>query len=72
MLLLASGSVAAHGVTLRIADQKGNMRAELEAAQQLNDLSYRIEWAEFPAAAPLAEALNAGAVDAGRSVILSR
>ncbi|QZY92037.1 ABC transporter substrate-binding protein [Pantoea dispersa] len=65
MLLLASGSVAAHGVTLRIADQKGNMRAELEAAQQLNDLSYRIEWAEFPAAAPLAEALNAGAVDAG-------
>lgn len=60
-----STSVTAETVTLRIADQKGNMRAELEAAQQLNNLNYRIEWAEFPAAAPLAEALNAGAVDAG-------
>jgi sulfonate transport system substrate-binding protein len=52
-------------VTLRIADQKGGMRAVLEAANQLQGLGYQIKWHEFPAAAPLAEALNAGAVDAG-------
>lgn len=63
-LALASAS-SAQAVTLRIADQKGNMRAEMTAAHQLDKLSYAIEWVEFPAAAPLAEALNAGAVDAG-------
>lgn len=52
-------------VVLRVADQKGNMRAQLEAAGKLKDLPYKIEWAEFPAAAPLAEALNAQAVDVG-------
>lgn len=56
---------AAEPLTLRIADQKGNMRAQLEAADALKDLPYKIQWSEFPAAAPLAEALNAGAVDAG-------
>jgi sulfonate transport system substrate-binding protein len=56
---------AAEPLTLRIADQKGNMRAQLEAADALKDLPYVIQWSEFPAAAPLAEALNAGAVDAG-------
>ncbi|MFH8134473.1 ABC transporter substrate-binding protein [Pantoea osteomyelitidis] len=64
-LLLSGVAAQAETVTLRIADQKGNMHAEMEAARQLDNLSYRIEWAEFPAAAPLAEALNAGAVDAG-------
>lgn len=50
-LALASAS-SAQAVTLRIADQKGNMRAEMTAAHQLDKLSYAIEWAEFPAAAP--------------------
>ncbi|MCY0386589.1 ABC transporter substrate-binding protein [Robbsia sp. Bb-Pol-6] len=59
------GIADAAPLTLRIADQKGNMRAQLEAANALQNLPYRIEWSEFPAAAPLAEALNAGAVDAG-------
>ncbi len=65
--LLGTGVVAqANGsVTLRIADQKGNMRAQLEATSLLKNVPYHIEWAEFPAAAPLAEALNAGAVDVG-------
>ncbi len=66
LLLAASAALAAETLTLRIADQKGSMRAQLEAADGLRDLpGYRIQWAEFPAAAPLAEALNAGAVDAG-------
>ena len=67
LMLLALGGVAAaqDRVTLRIADQKGGMRSQLEAANALQNLNYDIRWAEFPAAAPLAEALNAGAVDAG-------
>ena len=63
--LLAVQGIAAERLTLRIGDQKGNMRAQLEAADALRDLPYDIHWAEFPAAAPLAEALNAGAIDAG-------
>ena len=64
-LLAATQALAADRLTLRIGDQKGNMRAQLEAADALRDLPYDIHWAEFPAAAPLAEALNAGAIDAG-------
>lgn len=52
-------------VTLHVGDQKGGMRSQLEAANRLEGLPYKIEWAEFPAAAPLAEALNAGAIDVG-------
>lgn len=41
------------------AQLQGNLDGELEG------LGYDIQWSEFPAAAPLAEALNAGAVDSG-------
>ncbi len=51
--------------TLRVGDQRGNARALMEAAGVLDGLPYRLEWSEFPAAAPLLEALNAGAIDAG-------
>ncbi|MCJ2068903.1 ABC transporter substrate-binding protein [Methylobacterium sp. J-030] len=50
---------------LRVGDQRGNARALMEAAGVLDGLSYRLDWSEFPAAAPLLEALNAGAIDAG-------
>ncbi|QFZ87021.1 aliphatic sulfonate ABC transporter substrate-binding protein [Variovorax paradoxus] len=50
---------------LKAGDQKGGLRALLEAAGGLGGLGYDIQWSEFPAAAPLAEALNAGAVDSG-------
>ncbi|RZT29312.1 ABC transporter substrate-binding protein [Cupriavidus agavae] len=50
---------------LKAGDQKGGLRALLEAADGLKGLAYDIQWTEFPAAAPLAEALNAGAVDSG-------
>ncbi len=50
---------------LRVGDQRGNARALMEAAGVLDGLPYRLEWSEFPAAAPLLEALNAGAIDAG-------
>jgi sulfonate transport system substrate-binding protein len=50
---------------LRAGDQKGGLHALLEAAGELSNLPYDIKWSEFPAAAPLAEALNADAVDFG-------
>ncbi len=50
---------------LRAGDQKGGLRALLESAGELKNLPYDIKWAEFPAAAPLAEALNADAIDFG-------
>jgi len=49
---------------LRIGDQKGGLHALMNAANVL-DISYRIEWMVFPAAAPLFEALRSGAIDAG-------
>jgi sulfonate transport system substrate-binding protein len=65
-LFLAASVVAVNAeTTLRIGDQKGNARAVLEAAGALAGASYRIEWLEFPAAAPLLEAAGAGAIDAG-------
>src|ERR1700712_5518859 len=57
-------SAAAQG-TLRVGDQKGNSQAVMEAAGVLKDVPYKIEWKEFPAAAPLLEALGAGAIDTG-------
>src|SRR5437764_1369263 len=50
---------------LKIGDQKGGSQAVMEAAGVLKDLPYRVEWRQFPAAAPLLEALNAGAIDSG-------
>ncbi|GJD96390.1 ABC transporter substrate-binding protein [Methylobacterium iners] len=68
VLLALLGPVAPAGArdaVLRVGDQRGNARALMEAAGVLADLPYRLEWSEFPAAAPLLEALNAGAIDAG-------
>jgi sulfonate transport system substrate-binding protein len=50
---------------LRVGDQKGNSQAVMEAAGVLKDVPYKIEWKEFVAAAPLLEALSAGAIDTG-------
>ncbi|HLG80962.1 MAG TPA: ABC transporter substrate-binding protein [Bradyrhizobium sp.] len=66
-LALAIGATSRAGAqeTLRVGDQKGNAQAVMDAAGVLKDLPYRIEWKEFAAAAPLLEALGAGAIDAG-------
>jgi len=50
---------------LRVGDQRGNMRAVLEAADALRGVPYQITWTEFPAAAPLIEAMNAEAIELG-------
>lgn len=68
-LLLAAPALAlAHRVVasepvLRAGDQKGGTQSVMKAAGALENLSYRIEWNQFAAAAPLLEALNADAVD---------
>ncbi|WP_407178021.1 ABC transporter substrate-binding protein [Bradyrhizobium sp. STM 3562] len=64
-LLVAAGSVGGAQTLLRVGDQKGNSQAVMEAAGVLKDVPYKIEWKEFAAAAPLLEALGAGAIDTG-------
>jgi sulfonate transport system substrate-binding protein len=64
-VLLGAIASAAAQTTLRVGDQKGNSQAVMEAAGVLKGLPYRIEWKEFPAAAPLLEALGAGAIETG-------
>ena len=49
--------------TLRAGDQKGGTHSVMSAAGVLDGLPYRLEWNQFAAAAPVLEALNAGAVD---------
>lgn len=68
-LLLALGAqhaCAADVVTLAVGDQNYyNIEASVEASGVLKDAPYRVEWKHFQAAAPIAESLNAGALDLG-------
>jgi sulfonate transport system substrate-binding protein len=68
---ITASALAVDTVTLRVGDQKGGNRSLLEIAGLTKDLPYRIEWSEFPAAAPILEALNAGALDVGYTGDLS-
>ena len=64
-LALGGIGIASAQTVLRVGDQKGNAQAVMEVAGVLKDVPYKIEWKEFPAAAPLLEALSAGAIDTG-------
>jgi len=64
-LLAGATQIAGAQAVLRVGDQKGNAQAVMEAAGVLKDTPYRVEWKEFVAAAPLLEALGAGAIDTG-------
>lgn len=64
-LLIGATAIAGAQAILRVGDQKGNAQAVMEAAGLLKDVPYKIEWKEFAAAAPLLEALGAGAIDTG-------
>jgi sulfonate transport system substrate-binding protein len=59
------GSVDLSEVTLIVGDQKGGSKALLEAAGQLDDVPYEIQWKEFTSGPPLLEALDAGAIHVG-------
>ena len=65
LVLVAGGGAAVADGVLKVGDQKGGSRALMEAAGVLADVPYTIDWKEFPAAAPLLEALNAGAIETG-------
>lgn len=63
-LLAAACHPAGSGRTeIVLGDQAGLARAKAEAAGVLKDAPYSFHWANFPGAAPLFEAMNAGAVD---------
>ncbi|WP_213942267.1 ABC transporter substrate-binding protein [Pseudomonas sp. dw_612] len=67
VLSLGLGAVA-HAADLQpllVANQKSSIKVLLEVSGELKDVPYEIQFSEFPAAAPLGEALNAGAVDIG-------
>lgn len=51
------------GTEVVLGDQVHLAETRMKAAGQLEQVPYRITWANFPGAAPLLEALNAGAVD---------
>jgi sulfonate transport system substrate-binding protein len=71
MLASAATAYAAETVVLRVGDQKGGNRSLLEISGLGGDLPYKIEWSEFPAAAPILEALSTGALDVGYTGDLS-
>jgi sulfonate transport system substrate-binding protein len=50
---------------LRVGDQKGGAKSLMTASGMLAGIERMIEWNTFAAAAPLLEALNAGAIDCG-------
>jgi sulfonate transport system substrate-binding protein len=65
VLLMPLYAHATDAGVLKVGDQQFQTRGVLEASGQLKDLPYQVEWFNFPAAQPLGEALNAGAVDLG-------
>lgn len=60
-----SGPVDLSKVTLHVGDQAGIQQALLQASGALDGAPYKVQWAEFPAAAPLLESLRARAIDIG-------
>src|ERR1700757_3756188 len=64
-LLVGATALVSAETVLRVGDQKGNAQAVMEAAGVLKEVPYRVEGKEFAAAAPLLEALGAGAIDTG-------
>jgi len=63
--LAAAKFGAADDKVLRVANQKGQVKAMMIASGVLKDAPYEVEWSEFPAAQPLLEAVGGGAADLG-------
>lgn len=59
------GTERGRGPVLKVGDQRGGAQALLKAAGQLDHVPYKIDFALFPAASPLLEALGANAIDVG-------
>ena len=50
-------------LTLQVGDQKGGTQSLLQAAGELDELPYQIEWSTFTSGPPQVEALTAGQID---------
>ncbi|WDH20140.1 ABC transporter substrate-binding protein [Pseudomonas chlororaphis] len=65
-LFAAPLAQSAEPLVLQVGDQNYyNVRASVEASGVLEGAPYKVDWKHFQAAAPLAEALNTGALDLG-------
>lgn len=64
-VLAASLSLTAAAQTLVVGDQSYNTFAVMEAAGVLKDVPYTVDWKQFTAGSPVAEALNVGSLDIG-------
>lgn len=62
---LSSSAANGTATELKVGDQRGGAQALLRAAGELEHVPYKIDFALFPAAAPLLEALSANAIDVG-------
>src|SRR5476649_2746427 len=58
-----TGAVDWSQVKLILGDQAKGLRTVVEASKAFDGIPYQVEWANFQGAAPLFEALRAGAVD---------
>lgn len=58
-------SVDLSGVTINAGDISLGTKQILEAAGELRDVPYTINWSSFPSGPPFVEALNGGSVDIG-------
>lgn len=56
---------SAQAAELIVGDQSYSARTVMEAAGVLKDLPYELEWKQFTAGSPVAEALNVGSLDVG-------
>jgi NitT/TauT family transport system substrate-binding protein len=63
--LAASFSLYASALTLTVGDQSYNTQAVMDAAGVLEGVPYTLEWKQFTAGSPVAEALNVGSLDLG-------
>ncbi|MBA6116935.1 ABC transporter substrate-binding protein [Pseudomonas sp. NC26] len=64
-VLATTLSLTAAAQTLVVGDQSYNARAVMEAAGVLDDVPYTLDWKQFTAGSPVAEALNVGSLDLG-------
>jgi len=64
-LILAGCGRSGDERLLRVGSQKGSTKSLMLAAGALDGVDYKVEWAEFPAAQNLLEALGSNAVDVG-------
>jgi len=65
LALAMTTTLAAQASDLIVGDQSYSARTVMEAAGVLKDLPYTLEWKQFTAGSPLAEALNVGSLDVG-------